>query len=269
MGGTLDGIVIQSHFWDIANRWDENGHQLDTQARSSAQFLQGWERNTSTYLDALLPYLRAVNGDADGKKAPWIAWRTVNTIDKTNDGSHWTSSQAQQQLDFMNSAGAFLARQKQMDILPFHMFPGAEFKRDRVHPNVCSSATIIEYAVRAIRLLQSGQNKTNTVPVADQLAIMHASYGNVSLNFNSWIGTLRSYTQRVKMMHTLGWTAASKDTSWKKENHLDWEHQLSLCHAGQYGPSFRSCSKCPVGKNSVFGSLAASGCRDAAPTTPQ
>ena len=99
----------------------------------------------------------------------------------------------------------------------------------------------MEYTIRMIKLLRSRQGKTVTVPVGDQLAIMNAAYRDISSHFNSYLETLRSRSeQRGRMIRSLGWKEASKDSSWKEEDYIDWEHQLMMCPAGRHGPSFRA-----------------------------
>jgi len=260
--GGIDGVVIQSYFWDISNRFDEDGHQLATPT-GNAEFLSDWERSTSSYLDVILPYLHKINGD--GAKAPWVAWRTVNRVDEANDGKHWTSTQAQEQLNVMNPVGVNLARQKKMDdVVPFHIFPGADRRRDRVHPNVKATATMIDYTIRMVQLMHnSDRAKAQPSTPELQLLTMHEAFSNVSKHVDTWLNSLNS-GGRSQMKQQLGLETASEgEEKWTAEAHMEWEKHLTMCHKGYYGSDFRSCTRCPAGKTSPFGSSSISGCTPA------
>jgi len=233
--GGLDGIVLQSTLWDVALPFEADktsplftGGQKQGDMRR--QFMRTWERNMSTFLDYAVPYFKSINGE--NKAQPWIAWRTINYV-HNKTGLHYFNKYGQQILEDMKQVGVTQAAKHGMDILPYHLFPGSHLRRDDVHPNIRSSATLVEYAIRAVQTVRrqntdpsnnNNNNATTTastlVPESVKLELVDAAYQFINTKADAKFQTL---TAQQKAKQKPAWAV---DKFWRRSHVVEWERDI-------------------------------------------
>jgi len=223
--GGLDGVVLQSTLWDVALPFEADkaaplfaGGPAHQQARQ--QFMQGWERNMSTFLDYVVPRLRGINGE--GEPEPWLAWRTINYV-HNKTGNHYFNKYGQILLEDMKQVALKQAALHGIDTVPYHLFPGSHLRRDDVHPNVRSSAALVEYTIRALGNMQDrqlGSNAARLVPDSAVLGLIEESYRVVNAKADVRFATL---TEKQKQRQRAAW---ARDEHWHLSNVSAWERDI-------------------------------------------
>lgn len=225
--GGLDGIIIQSTLWDVAIPFEADktsplftGGPNHEHARH--QFMLGWERNMSTFLDYMVPYFKGINGVK--KTQPWVAWRTINYV-HNKTGLHYFNMYGQNILEDMKRVGVAQAMKHGMDLVPYHLFPGSHLRRDDVHPNLRSSATLVEYAIHAVDSLRKQKKldsnpTTRLIPESVKLELIEKSYQIINEKADAKYATLN---QSQKKKQKSAWTI---DGYWHRSSIAAWERYI-------------------------------------------
>lgn len=159
IGGRLDGLVVQSSFWDLQDfllcgnltRWQNPSDNHHIQS-----FLETWRSDCDNFVAAL-------NDAPVFNQTFYKAWRTFQSPrhypHRGQRKNYWTNDIGQKMMYWMRNASLSIAKSYSWDIIKFHEFEKVNETRgltDCHHPNKNTSINLIKYALGRLEAYEPG-----------------------------------------------------------------------------------------------------------------
>jgi hypothetical protein len=173
--GRLDGIVMQSGFWDLAREYRcgcmYRRFQSPATGRFDTKLVDPFRMEWASNATRLIGYVRE-----SLQHAGWLAWRTLNQVsvyrgENEWDPNRWNTKHANTLIEHINIAARHLTVENNLTLIEFQELSRVQnlsrpFLRDHAHPNNLTSAVLVEFILGAYRFSSSSIEASKSVALA-------------------------------------------------------------------------------------------------------